>query len=272
MTITTFCLAGYTGRPLDRDHLGGELFRGQYQRRDVSYDNRWFGTANFNDGRAKAKAALIGSKGNVVALGQSLGARILGSLLDDAEVLAACPPSRCVFVLTGHPDRKYGGASTVQYSGIQAGYGYSGIPADCQYRVWDCANQYDQAADYPTNRNVRAAVENVTHPANKRHEDYTATWLGDPRNTVWDDPDNPNVRYVLAVTYPLPKIEKSWYWPQRKAELDAEQRPAIEAAYDHPFTRPKTRINRYFASSLGWDADKRGTVRLPPAAPFRPFD
>lgn len=270
--ITVLCLAGFSGKPLLKDHLSGELFRPPFKRVDVNYNNGWFGQANFDDGRAKMKAAALASKGQVVLLGQSLGARIIGSLLDDPDMLAGCPPSRCVAVLTGHPDRKYGGASTVERSGISAGYGYDGIPENCQYRVYDIANQYDRAADYPSNRNVRAAVVNAEHSTNKRHEDYTKTFIGDPRNTVWKDPENPNVTYILAATYPLPPIEASWVWLQRKAELDAEQRPQVEAGYSRPFAAPKTRINRMLSSDIGWDADRRGFVRMQPPAPFRPFN
>jgi len=266
--ITTFCLAGYSGKPLDRDHLGGELFRNPFTRRDVSYDNRWFGTANFNDGRAKAKAALIASTGNVVGLGQSMGARILGSLLDDEDVLAACPPSRCVFVLTGHPDRKYGGASTVQYSGIQEGYGYSGVPDDCQYRVFDVARQYGAAEDYPSDRSVKAAVDNASLTI---HADYTTVQMGDPRNTVWVDPTNPNVVYVLAPTYPLPSIDSRWWSLQRKADEDTKQRAAIEKAYERPFPAPKATINRLFGTDYGYDSVTRRYVRIPAAAPWNPF-
>lgn len=269
MTITTLCLAGYTSKPrLDDKHLGGELFGGRFTRRDVIYSNGWFGQANFDDGRAKAKAAALATAGNIVILGQSMGARIAISLMDDTDMLTGCPPARCVFVLTGNPDRHYNGAATVDYSGITPAYGGTGIPDTCAYRVFDVANQYDAAADYPTDRSVRAAVRNVSAD---RHTDYTTTWIGDPRNSVWDDPENPNVRYVLAPTYPLPDLEKSWYWLQRKAELDDQRRPEIERGYNRPFPAPVTRVNRQFASDIGWDADKRWYVRIPPPAPFNPF-
>jgi 3'-(hydroxy)phthioceranyl-2'-palmitoyl(stearoyl)-2-O-sulfo-trehalose (hydroxy)phthioceranyltransferase len=267
--ITVLCLAGFSGKPLLKDHLGGELFRSPFRRVDVNYNNRWFGQGNFDDGRAKAKSALLSIDGYIVGLGQSLGARIWGSLLDDPDVLAKVSPDRFVAVLTGHPDRKYGGASTVQYSGIQEGYGYSGVPDDCQYRVWDVARQYGAAEDYPTNRSVKVAVDNASL---KVHEDYSNVSLGDPRNTVWDDPDNPNVRYILAPTYPLYHLEKSWYSLQRKADEDARQRPAIEKGYDRPFPAPKTTINRLFGLDYGYDGATRRIVRMPSPAPFRPFN
>ena len=270
--ITTFCLAGYSGKPLDKDHLGGELFKSPFRRVDINYNNKWFGQSNFDDGRAKLKAAALASTGQVVLLGQSLGARIVGSLLDDPDMLAGCPPSRCVAVLTGHPDRKYGGASTVERSGISAGYDYTGLPDDCQYRVWDVANEFDRAADYPSNRNVRAAVENAEKWGSALHTDYTATFIGYPRNTAWKDPENPNVTYVLAPSYPLPKIEASWVSLQRKADLDDQERPQVEAGYSRPFASPKTRINRIHSSDIGWDADRRWFVRMPSPAPFRPFN
>ena len=261
-------MAGLKPR-LDRDHLGGELFRNPFVRRDVIYPNSLPTQSNFNAGRARVKADAIASKGQVVLLGQSFGARIIASLLNDAEMLEKCPPSRCVVVLTGYPDRKYGGASTVQYSGIVAGYDQpAGVPDDCQYRVWDVARQYGAAEDYPSNRSVRAAVTNASL---KVHEDYTAVRMGDPWNTVWADPENPNVTYILSPTYPLYKIDKSWYSLQRKADLDDEQRPEVERGYSRPFPAPKTRINRYFSSERGWDADQRRTVQIPPSAPFRPF-
>lgn len=268
MTITTFCLAGYSGKPLDKNHLGGELFKAPFVRRDVSYDNKWFAQSNFDDGRAKAKAALLASKGQVVLLGQSMGARIVCSLLDDEDVLEKCPPSRMVAVLTGHPDRKYNGSSTVPNSGFVAAYGVDGIPDGCQYRVWDVARQYGIAEDSPTNRKITAAVKNVSSAV---HGDYTGTKIGDPRNSVWRDPDNPLITYILAPTYPLPSIEAKSWWLQRKADEDAQQRPAIEKAYTRYFPAPVTTINRMFGTDIGWDGSKRGFVRMQPAAPFRPF-
>lgn len=266
--ITTFCLAGYSGKPLDNQHLGGELFRNPFVRRDINYDNRWFAQANFDDGRAKAKAALLASKGFVVVVGQSLGARIACSLMDDEDVLAGCPPSRCVYVLTGHPDRKYGGASTVQYSGLVAAYGVDGVPDDCAYRVWDVARQYGAAEDYPQLRSVQAAVKNVS---NEVHSDYSSVRMGDPRNTVWADPGNPNVTYILAPTYPLPAIELKPWWLQRKADEDAKQRPGVERGYNRPFPAPKTTVNRFFSTDYGYDGVTRRYVRLPAAAPWNPF-
>ena len=266
--ITTFCLAGFSGKLLDKDHLGGELFTGRFTRRDIKYDNRFFGNANFNDGRTKAKAALLESRGNVVVLGQSMGARVACSLMDDPDVLEACPPSRCVFVLTGNPDRHYGGASNVQYSGITEAYSVTGIPDDVQYRVWDCANQYGIAEDYPADRSVKAAVDNVS---SKVHSDYTATFMGDPRNTVWVDPSNPNATYILAPTYPLPTIEAKWYSLQRKADEDAKLRPQVEAAYSRPFPAPVTTINRMWSTNTGYDATLRRFVSMPKPAPWDPF-
>jgi 3'-(hydroxy)phthioceranyl-2'-palmitoyl(stearoyl)-2-O-sulfo-trehalose (hydroxy)phthioceranyltransferase len=268
-TITTFCLAGASPKPrLDNDHLGGELFRPPYQRRDIVYSNKFVAQSNFDDGRAKLKAALLESRGQVAVLGQSLGARIAGSLMDDAEVLAACPPERCVFVLTGHPERKYGGAATVERSGIVSGYSYTGVPDDCAYRVWDVARQYGAPEDYPADRSVRAAVSNVSLAV---HSDYTNVRIGDPRNTAWVDPENPNVTYVLAPTYPLPGIESKWWSLQRKADEDARQRPAIEAAYDRPFPAPSTTINRIWGTDYGYDGARRGFVLMPAPAAFRPF-
>ena len=267
--ITTFCLAGFSDRPrLDNNHLGGELFRPPFQRRDILYSNKFVAQSNFNDGRAKLKAALIESRGQVAVLAQSLGARIAGSLLDDPDVLAACPPSRCVFVLTGHPERKYGGAATVQHSGIVSAYSYTGVPDDCQYWVWDVARQFGAAEDHPQNRSVRAAVSNASFAV---HSDYTGVRMGDPHNTVWTDPENENVTYVLAPTYPLPSIESKWWSLQRKAEEDARERSKVEAGYDRPFPAPKTTVNRIFGTDYGYDAAVRRIVRIPPTAPFRPF-
>ena len=267
--ITTLCLAGASAKPrIDDKHLGGELFKSPFQRRDILYSNGFVATANYNDGRAKAKAALIASSGEVVMCAHSLGARIAGSLMDDAEVLAACPPSRCVFVLTGHPERKYGGAATVQHSGILSGYSYTGIPDDVQYRVWDVANQHAIMEDHPQDRSVRAAVENASLAL---HMDYTTTLMGDPRNTVWADPENPNVTYILAPTYPLPSIESRWWSLQRKADEDAKQRAQIEKGYSRPFPAPTTKINRLWSTDFGYDAATRRYVRIPAAAPWNPF-
>ena len=266
--ITTFCLAGFSGKLLDKDHLGGELFRGRFTRRDIAYNNRFFGNLNFNDGRTKAKAALVESRGNVVVVGQSMGARIACSLMNDSHVLKKCPPSRCVFVLTGNPDRHYGGASNVPHSGITEAYGVTGIPDAVQYRVFDVANQYDLAADHPSNRSIKAAVDNVSSEV---HSDYTATFMGDPRNTVWVDPSNPLVTYILSPTYPLPTIEAKWYSLQRKADEDAKLRPQVEAGYTRPFPAPVTTINRMWSTNTGYDATLRRFVSMPKPAPWNPF-
>lgn len=267
--ITTFCLTGFTTNPrLPDDWLGAELFKAPFVRRDVLYANKWFGQSNFDDGRAKLKAALLNSKGNVVVLGQSMGARIACAVMDDPDVLAACPPSRCVFVLTGHPDRKFCGASTVSYSGFLAAYGVDGIPDGCQYRVWDVARQYDIAADYPTNRSVRAAVSNVSSAV---HGDYSQVRMGDSANVTWPDPGNPNVTFVLSPTYPLPDLESKWVSVQRKADDDARRRPAIEAAYARPVPVSTPTINRLFSTGIAYDSSTRSYVRIPAAAPWNPF-
>ena len=58
-------------------------------------------------------------------------------------------------------------------------------------RVFDVANQYGMAEDYPQDRSVQAAVKNVS---SERHSDYTNTYLGDPRNT-----DNPEITVKQAL-------------------------------------------------------------------------
>jgi len=134
--------------------------------------------------------------------------------------------------------------------------------------VFDCANQYDLAADYPSDRSVKAAVENVS---SKRHSDYTTTYLGDPANTVWVDPTNPNVTYILAPTYPLHTIEAKWYSLQRKAEEDAKLRPEVERGYTRPFPAPTLTINRLWGTNVGWDANQRRLVSMPKPFSWNPF-
>lgn len=267
--ITVFCLTGYSVRPrLPDNHFGGELFRAPFTRRDIVYSNAWFAQPNFDDGRAKLKAAALASRGNVIILGHSLGARIACSLMDDEDMLEYCPPSRCVFVLGGHPDRKFNGASTVQYSGFVAAYGVNGIPNAVQYRVWDVARQYGLAEDYPTNRKIRAAVDNVSAAV---HSDYTNVRMGDPANVTWVDPDNPNVTYVLSPTYPLPSLEAKWWGVQRKADEDARLRPEIEKAYTRPVPVPTQTVNRLFGTNIGYDAVSRRFIPMPKPAAWNPF-
>ena len=265
---TTFCLPGYTQKPrLDEQHLGGDLFKGRFTRRDIIYANSWFGQANFDDGRAKVKAAALRSSGNVILLGQSMGARIVCSLLDDPDMLEGCPPSRCVAVLTGNPDRHYNGAATIPNTGFFPAYGVEGIPEGCTYRVFDVARQYGIAEDSPNNRKVTAAVRNVSAAI---HSDYTGVKINDPSNVTWKDPENPLVTYVLSVTYPLPSINP-WWGLQRKAEEDAKLRPAIEKGYTRPVPVPQPTVNRIFNTNVGWDSVERRYVKMPTIPTWDPF-
>lgn len=269
MTVT-LCLPGYTQKPrLDDQHLGGDLFKGRYTRRDIIYANSWFGQANFDDGRAKVKAAALRSSGNVILLGQSMGARIVCSLLDDPDMLEGCPPSRCVAVLTGNPDRHFNGAATIPNTGFFPAYGVNGIPDDVQYRTFDVANQYGIAEDSPNNRKVTQAVKNVSAAV---HSNYQRTRINDPRNSVWKDPANPNVTYVLAPTYPLPSIEaKTWLSLKQKDREDAQLRPIVESAYTRPMPAPTSKINRIFSTDWAWDGEQGRLVKLPTVPAWDPF-
>lgn len=110
-----------------------------------------------------------------------------------------------------------------------------GIPADIANEVTLVAREYDGWCDSPTNTgspNHGLAMQNAQAGATLIH-DYVNASLGDPANVVTA---RGNITAVLIPTQHLPlnnKLRKSG----RDAEadqLDAEQRPLIDSAYDRP--------------------------------------
>lgn len=273
MTITTICMAGAGPVPkLAANHLGGELFAGQYRRKDLLYLNQNPDIAAYVIAKAQLKATLMASKGQVVFVGHSFGARIGAGLLredgDDPAFLAAVSPDRVAFVFTGNPERKYNGACNISGSLIVAAYGGNGVPEETPYRVWDVARQYEFFADHPNQRTNKDAIKNAAQGF-ALHLDYSKVRMGDPTNQRIDEG---NISYILAPTYPLPAIEKKrWLSFQAKDREDAIERPKIEKAFTRPFPPSTTRLNRIGDGDYAWDATQQRVIKAPRTVAWSPF-
>jgi hypothetical protein len=119
------------------------------------------------------------------------------------------------------------------------------------YKQIEFTRQYDYYGDYPNDTSNEMAWENVNGspstlytptiaprglpigPGFFVHIDYTSVSVGDPNNTRWIDPADPNVTYVWSLTYPCPEINPA-YTPDQKARRDTDIRPIIESGYSRP--------------------------------------
>ncbi len=273
--ITVHCLAGLspTGRrgPTGSAHLGGQLFRAPFERRDVLYNNAVATLATATEAAEKAHAAAIAAKGPIVLFGVSHGARALCLMLRDGPDL---DPEKVVVVMMANPERKYGGALTIPSSGHAANFGGPGIPDDTSIRVYDIARQYDYWADYPNVsgstkalRNVREGLAQDLLFRNGPHSDYSMVSIGDPANLTYTEGTR---TYILAPTLPMPMCRRVWWDLKRECLEDAKERPEVEKGYSRPFTVPPQTVART-ATGAGYDVKARAAVRLSPPPPWNPF-
>lgn len=241
--------------------MAAQLFTNPFTRYDITYPN-WFPSQAALD-VAKVKVLEAAQRpGFKVFNGHSMGAQALASLLRGEP---AIDPDENVFVLSGFPERKYGGklVSTIG-DGIVI-YDGVGIPDDTPFRVWDVNRQYDHFADYPT-INVRAAVDNINDNGAKAiHVDYSDVRIGDPRNVVYVEG---NRTYVTVPTFPMPSLRNPWWSANREALADAKIRSAVESGYVRPAPIPAQTVKWY--GKWGYDTKTRQFVKAPQAI-WNPF-
>lgn len=259
--IPVYTLAGLGASPRMRDdHLAGQLFKAPFERRDCLFPNSNAKAANaiIGEGRVAELAARPGQK---VFVGHSMGARILCRFIRSEPDI---DPAEVVFILTGNPERKYGGIA--RSGGAFSDYGGPGIPDDTPFTVYDISRQYAVFEDFPDIAGNKAAVSNALSGVDL-HSDYADVQLNDPRNVTFKEG---NRYYVLRPTFPMPSCAK-WYWSAaREAVEDNKTRPDVEKAYTRPYSVPKQTI-KWYPGGGGYDTATRKFVSYPKSFPFNPF-
>lgn len=238
---TVFTLAGFGGLPTQlNQQLGGLVTLGNTVV-PVWYNNFSPNDSGIEDGRDKLDAALhtVPADEPKIVFAHSFGAIAATRWIVDKGPTSDISPSSLKFILIGNSVRKYGGCLTgTEAVGTWAaelvGITPFVAPADVRYQVTDIARQYDGFADIPPDSalDVPGVVGNVLAGQGQIHPNYQQVDPLDPNNTSFVEG---NITYVLASpTYPLPMLS-GWAWdPTYLLQLDQEQRPAIEAAYDRP--------------------------------------
>ena len=277
---TTLCLApggSGTGGRLDKDWLGGNLFRGGYTRRDIVFDTRP-SLAHAEQAAELLNTALLSTSGKIVVASHSMGTQVRNLWLRTYGVDSEVDPDDVLFIGTGDLESKFGGGATIEGAtvnilGLQvpitADFGGIGFPDETPYRTRTIARQYEVWANFPPDVSNKDAVA-CAHAGFFLHTDYTKVRLGDPANVVYVDPECPNATYVVAPTFPAPSAPW-WYSLASKAAWDKRNRTDIDKGYAAlPFTIPAPTVARLSATT-GWSATSRWFVKLPGNPPFKAF-
>lgn len=157
-------------------------------------------------------------------LGFSLGSQVISLYL-----ARNTPPPGVRFVLLGDTFTRNDKLVAAQ----------QGVPADIANPVILVAREYDGWSDYPTKTaspNYQLAMQNARAGAASIHN-YVTARLDDPANVVTT---RGNITAILIPTQHLP-INGWLRLAGRSAEadqLDAQQRPLIDSAYDRPAPTP----------------------------------
>ncbi|WIM89308.1 PE-PPE domain-containing protein [Candidatus Mycobacterium wuenschmannii] len=168
----------------------------------------------------KGVAALVGTAmhpGDTVA-GFSLGAQVISLYLAHNT-----PPAGVRFVLLG---------DTFARNDELVSKG-EGIPPDIANHVILVARQYDGWSDSPTRKDsphYKLALQNAQMGAATIH-DYVNAHLDDPANVVTT---RGNITAILIPTQRLPLNGMKRMFGSDADDLDAQQRPLIDSAYDRP--------------------------------------
>jgi hypothetical protein len=117
---------------------------------------------------------------------------------------------------------------------------HQGIPADVANQVTLVVREYDGWSDSPTNKdspNYGLAMQNAQMGAATIH-DYVDARIDDPANVV---NTRGNITTVLIPTQHLPlnNSRRSSGASAEADQLDAQQRPLIDSAYDRPGPTPE---------------------------------
>lgn len=176
-----------------------------------------------NDQGVAALAATPLHSGDTV-LGFSLGSQVISLYLAQYT-----PPPGVRFVLLGDTFAR----------NDQLVSQHQGVPANIANQVILVARQYDGWSDYPTklgSPNYQLALQNSQYGAAYIHN-YVNVRLDDPSNVVTT---RGNITAILVPTQHLPLNDtKRWSGQSAQADqLDAQQRPLIDSAYDRPSPTP----------------------------------
>jgi hypothetical protein len=177
-----------------------------------------------DQGAASLHSAIIGSDGDVLAVGHSEGGQVIYELLRDydADPSSGPDPAKFSWISIGNPENKFGG---VPWSGYNS---ERGLPEDTAYTGTEVIRQYDGWADWPDDSSNLLAVANAVVGMQTIHTDYNDVDITSPNNVTYHEG---NVTYVWVPTDTLPLV--GWTGPFAPA-LDNALRPTVESAYDRP--------------------------------------
>lgn len=226
--------------PLPSNWLRGELFAAPNVKVKVPYTN--LPNAYFvHQGSDVLNQLLHSTPGRKIVLGHSEGAQVEDDWLRRYGPGSDIDPATVTFVLTGDPENKYGGCTTIPNSGCTAAYGGRGFPADTRYTVKVLTRQYDFWADCPADLSNSVALFNrvasnfVAGKGELRgpHLDYSNLSLTDPGNKSYVEG---NATYILGApaTYYLPMVTWRIESAENKRIHDLQWRPMVESAYHRP--------------------------------------
>lgn len=160
-------------------------------------------------------------------LGFSLGSQVISLYLAQHV-----PPPGVRFVLLGDTFARNDQLVAVR----------QGVPADIANEVILMAREYDGWSDFPTvmsSPNYQLALQNAQYGAGIIHN-YANARLDHPANVVTR---RGNITALLIPTQHLPLNTWRRWWGQsaQADQLDAQQRPLIDSAYDRPVPTPEQR-------------------------------
>jgi hypothetical protein len=163
-------------------------------------------------------------KAGDTVMGFSLGAQVVSQYLAQYT-----PPLGVRFILIGE---------TPTHNAYLASIG-QGVPANIANQVIMVVRQYDGWTDYPTNYfnpNFALAMQNAESGAEIIHN-YVTAQLNNPANVVTTQG---NIIAVMIPTQHLPLNEWRRQWGQaaQADQLDAQERPLIDSAYNQLVPTP----------------------------------
>lgn len=152
----------------------------------------------------------------LMVFGHSRGGQMIYKLFRQrkADLVANFDPAKVLFVSSGNPERKYGGASVYDYAGHNPIYpgnqpylnGY-GLPDPSPFTVIDIARQYDEWADHPKDL-TNTAAHNLTTSVDVHSAYAGAASLGEdgwPLDWLdWTWWQEGTVYYLVSPYFPHP--------------------------------------------------------------------
>lgn len=173
----------------------------------------------------------------VYIMGHSMGAQVVMAWLRTYGPTSTYDISRVQFIVTGNPERKYGGATRVintpKFLGrlVSADYGGNGFPDTVTFSVLDIAWQWEFWCDQPNKAVVTSQAQRNCDQG--IHNDYTKVGLTDTDlKTIKTEGPTGNLVYKVKRVYPVKSAKWLWWWPSAQASIDATNRAIIEGSYD----------------------------------------